>query len=74
MLQRRLQEWLQLTPVLRCRPLEQRLGGSIEIHAKMEFLQQTGTFKPRGALSTILDLDPQQLEAALPLSAPAITP
>ena len=64
-LQRRLQEWLQLTPVLRCRPLEQRLGGSIEIHAKMEFLQQTGTFKPRGALSTILDLDPQQLEAGV---------
>jgi threonine dehydratase len=65
MLQRRLQEWLQLTPVLRCRPLEQRLGGSIEIHAKMEFLQQTGTFKPRGALSTILDLDPQQLKAGV---------
>ncbi len=64
-LQRRLQEWLQLTPVLRCRPLEQRLGGGIEIHAKMEFLQQTGTFKPRGALSTILDLDPQQLEAGV---------
>ena len=64
-LQRRLREWLQLTPVLRCRPLEQRLGGSIEIHAKMEFLQQTGTFKPRGALSTILDLDPQQLEAGV---------
>lgn len=64
-LQRRLQEWLQLTPVLRCRPLEQRLGGSIEIHAKMEFLQQTGTFKPRGALSTILDLDPQQLKAGV---------
>lgn len=64
-LQRRLQEWLQLTPVLRCRPLEQRLGGSMEIHAKMEFLQQTGTFKPRGALSTILDLDPQQLKAGV---------
>jgi threonine dehydratase len=31
----------------------------------MEFLQQTGTFKPRGALSTILDLDPQQLEAGV---------
>ena len=64
-LRRRLQEWLQLTPVLRCRPLEQRLGGSIEIHAKMEFLQQTGTFKPRGALSTILGLDPQQLKAGV---------
>ena len=28
-LQRRLQEWLQLTPVLRCRALEQRLGGDV---------------------------------------------
>jgi len=64
-LQRRLQEWLQLTPVLRCRPLEQRLGGSMEIHAKMEFLQQTGTFKPRGALATMLGLDAEQLQAGV---------
>ena len=45
--------------------LEQRLGDGIEIHAKMEFLQQTGTFKPRGALSTMLGLDPQQLAAGV---------
>lgn len=64
-LRERLQEWLQLTPVLRCRTLEQRLGGGIEIHAKMEFLQQTGTFKPRGALSTMLSLDAQQLQAGV---------
>ena len=64
-LRERLQEWLQLTPVLRCRTLEQRLGGGIEIHAKMEFLQQTGTFKPRGALSTMLNLDAKQLQAGV---------
>jgi threonine dehydratase len=64
-LQQRLQEWLQLTPVLRCRALEERLGGDIEIHAKMEFLQLTGTFKPRGALATMLSLDPQQLQAGV---------
>jgi len=64
-LQHRLQEWLLLTPVLRCRTLEQRRGGDIEIHAKLEFLQRTGTFKPRGALSTMLSLDAQQLRAGV---------
>ncbi|TDJ32452.1 MAG: threonine/serine dehydratase [Gammaproteobacteria bacterium] len=64
-LQHRLQEWLLLTPVLRCRTLEQRWGGDIEIHAKLEFLQRTGTFKPRGALSTMLSLDAQQLRAGV---------
>ena len=64
-LQQRLQEWLELTPVIRCRMLERRLGGAIEIQAKMEFLQQTGTFKPRGALATMLSLDAQQLQAGV---------
>ena len=64
-LHRRLQEWLHITPVLNCRSLEQRCGGNLEVHAKMEFLQQTGTFKPRGALATMLSLDAQQLEAGV---------
>jgi len=64
-LQRRLQKWLLLTPVLRCRTLEERLGGDIEIHAKLEFLQRTGTFKPRGALATMLSLDDDELAAGV---------
>lgn len=64
-LEERLQEWLQPTPVLRCRGLEQRLGARFEIHAKLEFLQRTGTFKPRGALATILSLDEEQLETGV---------
>ncbi len=64
-LNERLSEWLRPTPVLRCRGLEHRYGGDIEIHAKMEFLQQTGTFKPRGALATMLSLDAEQLEAGV---------
>ena len=56
-LQARLQEWLITTPVLRCRNLEQRLGRATRISAKLEFLQSTGTFKPRGALSVMLALD-----------------
>jgi threonine dehydratase len=64
-LNQRLSEWLRPPPVLRCRGLEYRYGGDIEIHAKMEFLQQTGTFKPRGALATMLGLDAAQLEAGV---------
>lgn len=64
-LQQRLQEWLVYTPVARCRALEDRLAGDVEIHAKLEFLQQTGTFKPRGALSVMLQLDNEQLAAGV---------
>ena len=64
-LQQRLGQWLLLTPALRCRMLEQRLGSSIEVHAKLEFLQRTGTFKPRGALATILGLGNEQLRAGV---------
>ena len=64
-LQQRLQEWLVRTPVVRCRALEDRQSDDLEIHAKMEFLQQTGTFKPRGALSVILQLDEEQLKAGV---------
>ncbi len=64
-LQRQLQQWLVRTPVVRCRALEERLAGDIEIHAKLEFLQQTGTFKPRGALSVMLQLNSQQLKAGV---------
>ena len=41
------------------------MGGVFEIHAKLEFLQRTGTFKPRGALSVMLGLDSQQKEAGV---------
>jgi threonine dehydratase len=64
-LSERLQEWLQPTPVLRCRALEHRFSADIEIHAKLEFLQQTGTFKPRGALATMLSLDEEQMKAGV---------
>ncbi len=64
-LHERLQEWLIRTPVLRCRSLEGYVGEVFEIHAKLEFLQRTGTFKPRGALSVMLGLDSQQKEAGV---------
>lgn len=57
--------WLIRTPMVRCRNLETSLGTSAEIHGKMEFLQQTGTFKPRGALSNVLSLDSAALDAGI---------
>ncbi len=64
-LHERLQEWLIRTPVLRCRSLEDYVGEGFEIHGKLEFLQRTGTFKPRGALSVMLGLDSRQKEAGV---------
>jgi threonine dehydratase len=57
----RLAQWLVKTPVMRCVGLEKMLRGSTEVYAKLEFLQETGTFKPRGALSVLLSLSTEQL-------------
>ncbi len=57
-LRRRLDEWLPVTPVIRCPALEAETGA--EVTAKLEFLQRTATFKPRGALAVMLQLDDQQ--------------
>lgn len=64
-LQERLGQWLLKTPVVRCRNLEQALDTETEIWGKLEFLQQTGTFKPRGALSVALSLNDTQRAAGI---------
>ncbi len=64
-LHKRLQQWLMLTPVMRCRSLEDVMGADFELYAKLEFLQRTGTFKPRGALSVMLGLDAKQKESGV---------
>jgi threonine dehydratase len=61
----RLREWVIRTPVVRCRNLEDRLDCGAEIWGKLEFLQQTGTFKPRGALANVLSLDREDLAAGV---------
>lgn len=53
------------TPVIRCTALEEKLGGGTTVWAKLEFLQQTGTFKARGALAVVLSLDEKQLAAGV---------
>ena len=50
------------TPIVRCPSIESALGGGTEVQAKLEFLQRTGTFKARGALATLMQLDPEQLK------------
>ncbi len=50
------------TPVVRCRSLEDRLGGDTQVYAKLEFLQRTGTFKARGALAVLNSLTAKQRE------------
>jgi threonine dehydratase len=64
-LQSRLRPWLVRTPVIRCRSLESWLGGGTQVNAKLELFQRTGTFKPRGALSNVLDLDATSLAAGI---------
>jgi len=51
--------------MLRCAAIESALDGAMEVHAKLEFLQRTGTFKARGALATVHSLTPAQLSAGV---------
>lgn len=60
-----LRAWLVETPVIHCKNLERQLGNDIEIWGKLEFLQQTGTFKTRGALATVLRLTEDGLAAGI---------
>lgn len=53
------------TPVIQCAAIEDVLGKNTQVFAKLEFLQRTGTFKARGALATLHELTPDQLEAGV---------
>lgn len=64
-LRQQLGESVYRTPMLRCAAIESALDGAMEVHAKLEFLQRTGTFKARGALATVHSLTPAQLSAGV---------
>lgn len=49
------------TPMVRCAAIESAIGDETRVHAKLEFLQRTGTFKARGALATLHALSKEQL-------------
>lgn len=59
--QKRLSSEILRTPIIRCRAIEASLANGTEVHAKLEFLQRTGTFKARGALATVQALDDGEL-------------
>ena len=53
-------EQIVRTPVIWCPWAESRVGNSTRVWGKLEFLQKTGTFKARGALSNLWSLDAEQ--------------
>lgn len=59
----RLQEFILETPVWHGRTdgLNQVFGKDTQVFFKLELLQNSGSFKPRGALMNMLDLDAAQL-------------
>jgi threonine dehydratase len=58
----RIRPWIIETPLLHLDspPLRERLGRA-HLRLKMELFQRAGTFKPRGALAVMLDLDKEAL-------------
>ena len=60
-LRTKLNTYLHLTPLVRCNSLERFFSKNTEIYSKFEFLQNTGTFKLRGALTSILNTDEDKL-------------
>ena len=55
-LRERLGDSVVRTPVVRCAAIEDELANGTRVRGKLEFLQQTGTFKARGALSVVSQL------------------
>ncbi len=55
-----LDNYIYRTPLIRCKYLECNFSKNTKIYAKLEFLQKTGTFKIRGAIASIINLDQQQ--------------
>ncbi len=51
--------------MIRCAGIEQALGNGTTVYGKLEFLQRTGTFKARGALSVISTIDAGQRAAGV---------
>ena len=60
-----LAEAMRVTPMLRCAAIEQTLGNGSTVWGKLEFLQRTGTFKARGALSNLMQLSKEQLTSGV---------
>jgi threonine dehydratase len=53
------------TPTVRCAGIEDALNNGTEVSGKLEFLQHTGTFKARAALTVVSNLTKDQLERGI---------
>ena len=58
----KLSKYTLRTPIIRCPSLEAKLSFEAEIFAKLEFLQQTGSFKIRAALAALRSLSSSKLQ------------
>lgn len=56
--QHRLRGLVRRTPLVHSATLSNHLGA--HVHVKLEFLQKTGSFKPRGAFNKMLALSPEE--------------
>jgi threo-3-hydroxy-L-aspartate ammonia-lyase len=54
----RIRPWVHRTPLLTSRSLSERVG--VEVRLKCENLQRAGSFKVRGAMNALLQLDEEQ--------------
>jgi threo-3-hydroxy-L-aspartate ammonia-lyase len=54
----RIRPWIHRTPLLASRSLSERIG--VEVRLKCENLQRAGSFKIRGAMNALLQLDDEQ--------------
>jgi len=72
----RLGDLVRTTPVRRLADdaLAAAIGPDTTVWLKEELFQVTGSFKPRGALSVMLDLSATSSRAVSPASPPATTP
>ncbi|WP_153557426.1 threonine ammonia-lyase [Roseimaritima sediminicola] len=59
----RIAPYLHRTPLIRSTTLSQQFGA--EVHLKLECLQKTGSFKPRGAFNKLLGLSDAQRAAGV---------
>ena len=69
-----LDSYIYRTPLIRCRYLESNFSENTKIFAKLEFLQKTGTFKIRGAIASIINLNKQKKIMVLLLLVQVIMP
>jgi threonine dehydratase len=58
--QENIRPYLIQTPLIRCTPLEKELKLKGRLFLKCEHMQQTGSFKPRGAFNALLQLSSQE--------------